>query len=107
MHDSLGFFREDPIHRRHHLGRLAFSLVYAFHENFVLSLSHDEVVHGKGPLLDRMPGDDWRRFANLRLLYAWMWAINSDTVSGWEWIVVAIGFLSDLFFWIAGRNSTR
>ncbi|WP_281915420.1 1,4-alpha-glucan branching protein GlgB [Caldimonas thermodepolymerans] len=73
MHDTLSFMKEDPIHRMYHLGRLSFSLVYAFNENFVLALSHDEVVHGKGSLLSRMPGDPWRQFANLRALYGYMW----------------------------------
>jgi 1,4-alpha-glucan branching enzyme len=73
MHDTLAFFRNEPVHRRHHLDALTFSLVYAFNENFVLPLSHDEVVHGKGSLLAKMPGDDWQRLANLRLLYAFMW----------------------------------
>jgi 1,4-alpha-glucan branching enzyme len=73
MHDTLSFFREDPVHRRHHLGRLSFSLVYAFNENFVLPLSHDEVVYGKGSLIGKMPGDDWQKFANLRTLLAYMW----------------------------------
>jgi 1,4-alpha-glucan branching enzyme len=65
--------RHDPIHRKYHQDELTFSLIYAFHENFVLPLSHDEVVHGKGALLDQMPGDLWQKFANLRLLYAYMW----------------------------------
>lgn len=66
MHDSLHYLREDPLHRRHHHDRITFPMVYAFSENFMLSLSHDEVVHGKGSLLDKMPGDDWQRHANLR-----------------------------------------
>ncbi|TAL24019.1 MAG: 1,4-alpha-glucan branching protein GlgB [Aquabacterium sp.] len=74
MHDTLAFMKEDPLHRSHHLGKLTFSLVYAFNENFVLPLSHDEVVHGKGSLLTRMPGDEWQQFANLRALYGFMWA---------------------------------
>ena len=74
MHDTLDYFRRDPVHRRHHHGQLTFGLVYAFSENFVLPLSHDEVVHGKGSLLGKMPGDEWRRRANLRALFAWMWA---------------------------------
>lgn len=70
MNDTLDYFLKDPIHRHYHHDRLTFGLLYAFSENFVLPLSHDEVVHGKGPLIDRMPGDDWQRCANLRLLYA-------------------------------------
>lgn len=74
MHDSLNYFGRDPIHRSFHQNDITFSLIYAFHENFVLPLSHDEVVHGKGSLLSRMPGDDWQQFANLRLLYSFMYA---------------------------------
>jgi len=72
MHDTLRYFARDPIHRKYHHGELTFSIWYAFSENFVLALSHDEVVYGKGSLLSKMPGDDWRRFANLRLLYGYM-----------------------------------
>ena len=75
MHDTLGYFSTDPVHRRWHHRELSFGLLYAFSERFVLPLSHDEVVHGKGSLLGKMPGDDWQRFANLRALYAWMWAM--------------------------------
>jgi 1,4-alpha-glucan branching enzyme len=74
MHDTLAYMRRDPIHRSHHHGELTFRMVYAFTENFVLPLSHDEVVHGKGSLLGKMPGDEWQRFANLRALYGSMWA---------------------------------
>ncbi len=74
MHDTLEYFAHDPIHRRYHHDELTFSLVYAFTEQFVLPLSHDEVVHGKRSLLSRMPGDDWQKHANLRALYAYMWA---------------------------------
>jgi len=74
MHDTLSYFRQDPIYRRYHHHELTFSLMYAFSENFVLPLSHDEVVHGKGSLLDKMAGDRWQKFANLRALYGWMWA---------------------------------
>jgi 1,4-alpha-glucan branching enzyme len=74
MHDTLEYFRRDPAYRSHHHGELTFSLMYAFTENFVLPLSHDEVVHGKGSLLDKMPGDRWQQMANLRALYAYMWA---------------------------------
>ena len=73
MNDTLRYMRHDPVHRKYHHDELTFSLIYAFHENFVLPLSHDEVVHGKGSLLDQMPGDVWQKFANLRLLYAYMW----------------------------------
>ena len=73
MHDTLQYFARLPIHRRHHHEEVTFGLVYAFSENFVLSLSHDEVVHGKGSLLTKMAGDDWQQFANLRSLYAFMW----------------------------------
>ena len=73
MNDTLGYMRHDPVHRKYHHDELTFSLIYAFHENFVLPLSHDEVVHGKGSLLDKMPGDLWQRFANLRLLYSYLW----------------------------------
>ncbi len=74
MHDTLAYFSEDPIHRRYHHNDLTFSLLYAFTENFILPLSHDEVVHGKGSLLNKMPGDRWQKAANLRALFAWMWA---------------------------------
>ncbi|MDP3083419.1 MAG: 1,4-alpha-glucan branching protein GlgB [Rubrivivax sp.] len=73
MHDTLKYMQEDPIHRRYHHGQLTFSLIYAFNENFMLPLSHDEVVHGKGSLINKMPGDAWRQFANLRLLLGHMW----------------------------------
>ncbi|MBL8918904.1 MAG: 1,4-alpha-glucan branching enzyme, partial [Myxococcaceae bacterium] len=74
MHDTLKYFEKDPVYRQHHHHQLTFGLVYAYSENFVLPLSHDEVVHGKGSLLNKMPGDEWQKFANLRALYAWMWA---------------------------------
>ena len=72
MHDTLNYFKLEPIHRQFHHNQITFSMVYGFTENFMLPLSHDEVVHGKGPLLDRMPGDEWQRFANLRLLFGYM-----------------------------------
>ena len=74
MNDTIRYMRHEPIHRKYHHDELTFSLIYAFHENFVLPLSHDEVVHGKGSLLDQMPGDLWQKFANLRLLFGYMWA---------------------------------
>jgi 1,4-alpha-glucan branching enzyme len=73
MHDTLNYISKDPIHRRHHHDQILFGLHYAFSENFILPLSHDEVVHGKGSILRRMPGDDWQRFANLRAYYAFMY----------------------------------
>ncbi len=73
MNDTLRYMRKSPVHRKYHHDELTFSLIYAFHENFVLPLSHDEVVHGKGSLLDQVPGDLWQKFANLRLLYSYMW----------------------------------
>ncbi len=74
MHDFLDYMSKDPVFRRYHQGTVTFSLIYAFHEHFVLVLSHDEVVHGKGSLLTKMPGDLWQKFANLRMFYAWMYA---------------------------------
>ena len=74
MHDTLSYMSQDPIHRKYHHNLLTFRMVYAFSENFTLPLSHDEVVHGKGSLLGKMPGDDWQKFANLKLLFAYMYA---------------------------------
>jgi 1,4-alpha-glucan branching enzyme len=93
MHDTLGYFQHEPIHRRYHHHELTFSLVYAWNENFVLPLSHDEVVHGKGSLLQKMPGDRWQQLANLRALYAYMWAhpgkkllfMGGELATPWEW----------------------
>jgi 1,4-alpha-glucan branching enzyme len=73
MHDTLEYFKRDPIHRKYHQNDLTFAMLYHHHENFILPLSHDEVVHGKGSLLARMPGDDWRKFANLRVLLGYQW----------------------------------
>ena len=93
MNDTLGYFAYDPVHRRYHHHELTFSLVYAWNENFVLPLSHDEVVHGKGSLLQKMPGDRWQQLANLRALYAYMWAhpgkkllfMGGELATPWEW----------------------
>ncbi|GAA0706081.1 1,4-alpha-glucan branching protein GlgB [Dyella marensis] len=93
MHDTLGYMKRDPIHRRHHHHELTFGMTYAFAERFILALSHDEVVHGKGSLLQRMPGDEWQRFANLRAYYGFMWAhpgkkllfMGGEFASPWEW----------------------
>jgi 1,4-alpha-glucan branching enzyme len=74
MHDTLGYMAKDPIHRKYHQNDMTFGLLYAFNENFILPLSHDEVVHGKGSLLTKMPGDEWQKFANLRAYYGFMWA---------------------------------
>ena len=74
MHDTLEYFKLDPIYRKYHHNQLTFRMIYAFGENFMLPLSHDEVVHGKGSLIAKMPGDEWQKFANLRLLFAYMYA---------------------------------
>src|SRR6266513_888298 len=74
MHDTLYYFEREPVHRKFHHSNLTFRMLYAFGENFMLPLSHDEVVHGKGSLLSKMPGDEWQKFANLRLLFGWLFA---------------------------------
>ena len=93
MHDTLAYMAKDPIHRHYHHDLLTFGLLYAFTENFVLPFSHDEVVHGKRSMLDKMPGDDWQRFANLRLLYTFMFTypgkkllfMGCEFAQGREW----------------------
>jgi len=93
MHDTIGYFSEDPIHRKYHHNEITFSLIYAFTENFMLPLSHDEVVYGKGSMLCKMPGDEWQQFANLRLLYSFMFThpgtkllfMGAEFAQGNEW----------------------
>ncbi len=93
MHDTLEYIQQDPVHRRWHHDKMSFGLVYAFSENFVLPLSHDEVVHGKGSILGRMPGDEWQRFANLRAYFGFMWGhpgkkllfMGQEFAQGTEW----------------------
>jgi len=93
MHDTLAYFEHEPVHRRFHHHELTFSLVYAWNENFILPLSHDEVVHGKRSLLAKMPGDRWQQLANLRSLLAYMWAhpgknlvfMGAELADPWEW----------------------
>jgi 1,4-alpha-glucan branching enzyme len=75
MHDTLRYLRHEPVHRAYHHSELTFRMLYAFTENFCLALSHDEVVHGKGSLVNKMPGDEWQQFANLRLLYGYMYGM--------------------------------
>ncbi len=83
MNDTLRYMARDPIHRKYHHGELSFGLMYAFSENFVLPISHDEVVHGKGSMLRKMPGDRWQQFANLRAYYGFMWATRARSCCSW------------------------
>jgi len=93
MNDTLGYFRHDPVHRRHHHNQLTFGQLYAYTENFILRFSHDEVVHGKGSLLSKMPGDAWQKFANLRLLLTYQMTspgkklnfMGNEFAQGREW----------------------
>jgi 1,4-alpha-glucan branching enzyme len=104
MHDTLAYFKRDPVYRRHHHHQLTFGMMYAYSENFVLPLSHDEVVHMKRSLLGRMPGDRWQQLANLRLLYSYMWAfpgkkllfMGGEFADPWEW-----DFRTSLPWWLA------
>ena len=121
MHDMLEYMSEDPVHRRYHHNRLIFSLVYAFSENFVLPLSHDEVVYGKGSLLTKMPGDEWRKFANLRLLFGYQFGhpgkkllFMGDEFGQWnewnhdsslDWHLLQYPFHSGLGRWVRDLNT--
>jgi 1,4-alpha-glucan branching enzyme len=120
MHDTLLYFSQDPIHRKYHHNQLTFRMLYGFTENFVLPLSHDEVVHGKGSILGKMPGDEWQRFANLRLLYGYMFGQPGKKllfmgnefgqVREWthdaslEWYVVQYPFHRGVQFWVEQLN---
>jgi 1,4-alpha-glucan branching enzyme len=103
MHDTLNYFKQDPVYRRHHQNQLTFGMMYAYSENFVLPLSHDEVVHLKRSLLGRMPGDRWQQLANLRLLYSYMWTLPGKKLlfmggefgHPWEW-----DFRTELPWWL-------
>ena len=121
MHDTLAYMSQDPVHRSYHHHRLTFSLLYAYHENFILPFSHDEVVHGKGSLLGKMPGDYWQKFANLRLLYGYMFTHpgkkllfmgcelgqwtewNHDT--GLDWALLQFPFHQGLQRWVRDLNT--
>jgi 1,4-alpha-glucan branching enzyme len=120
MHDTLQYMHRDPIHRQYHHNELLFRMLYAFTENFVLPLSHDEVVHGKGSLLSKMPGDCWQQFANLRLLYGYQWAqpgkkllfMGSEWGQGREWNhdesldwhLLDVGWHKGMLQWVADLN---
>jgi len=120
MHDTLEYMSKDPVHRRFHHNHLTFRMLYAFHENFVLPLSHDEVVHGKGSLIGKMPGDEWQRFANLRTLYGYMFAQSAKKLlfmggefgqwSEWdhdgslEWHLSQYPFHAGMQLWLTDLN---
>jgi 1,4-alpha-glucan branching enzyme len=120
MHDTLKFLHRDPIHRMHHWGEITFRMIYAYHENYTLPLSHDEVVHGKGSLIAKMPGDAWQQFANLRLLYGYQWTqpgkkllfMGGEFGQGreWnhdeaiEWHLLEISWHKGIFNWVRDLN---
>ncbi len=120
MHDTLSYMSQEPIHRSYHHNKLTFRMIYAFHENYVLPLSHDEVVHGKGSLLGKMPGDEWQKFANLRLLFGYMYGqpakkliFMGGEIGQWrewsherslDWHVLANGYNTGLQRWIEDLN---
>lgn len=121
MHDTLTYMSKDPVHRSYHQNNLTFRMLYAFQENFVLPLSHDEVVHGKGSLIGKMPGDDWQKFANLRALYGYMFAqpakkllFMGDELGQWsewnhdgsiEWHLSKYPLHSGMQLWVTDLNS--
>jgi 1,4-alpha-glucan branching enzyme len=120
MHDTLEYMSKEPIHRKFEHQRLTFRMLYAWSENYMLPLSHDEVVHGKGSLIRKMPGDDWQKFANLRLLFAWMYAQPGkklmfmgcefgqwhewDHDSSLDWNLLAFPAHSGLSHWVGDLN---
>src|SRR6476659_6077573 len=120
MNDTLVYMSKDPVYRKYEHGALTFSMIYAFNENFLLPLSHDEVVHGKGSLLDKMPGDLWQKFANLRCLYGYMFAqpgkkllFMGDEFGQWEewnheqslqWHLLQYNTHSGLSRWVRDLN---
>ncbi len=120
MHDTLQYFSENPVNRKYHHNELLFSLNYAFTENFLLPFSHDEVVHGKGSLIGKMPGDDWQKFANLRLLYGYMYThpgkkllFMGSEIAGWsewnhdtslDWDLLQYAPHQGIFQWIKDLN---
>jgi len=120
MHDALYYFEREPVHRKFHHQNLTFRMLYAFGENFMLPLSHDEVVHGKGSLIAKMPGDDWQKFANLRLLFGWMYAQPGkkllfmggefgqwkewDVESSLDWHLVDLPMHGGLRLWVGDLN---
>ena len=121
MHDILEYMTKDPIYRKYHHNNLTFSLLYAYHENFILPFSHDEVVHGKGSMIRKMPGDDWQKFANLRVLYGFMFAHPGKKLlfmgnefgqwnewnhdSSLEWYLLEIPMHQGLQRWVKDLNS--
>jgi 1,4-alpha-glucan branching enzyme len=122
MHDTLQYMAEDPVYRKFHHNKLTFRMLYAFSENYMLPLSHDEVVHGKGSLLGKMPGDTWQKFANLRLLFAYMYAqpgkkllFMGDEFGQWkewnhdaslDWSLLELPFHDGVSRWVADLNRT-
>ncbi|MGD9076759.1 MAG: 1,4-alpha-glucan branching protein GlgB [Desulfobacteraceae bacterium] len=120
MHDTLKYMSQDPVHRKYQHNKLTFRMLYAFHENFVLPLSHDEVVYGKGSLLRKMPGDDWQKFANLRLLFGYMYAqpakkllFMGGEIGDWnewyhekslDWSLLDYPFHAGIQRWVADLN---